>query len=59
MRNMRLTDLLAMQTRAADWQAFVECSPLPLPQSDADLNTFLAIFEQVCVLCAPMHAGMC
>jgi hypothetical protein len=48
MRQMRLTELLATQSRAADWQAFVECSPLPLAHSDADLNTFMSIFEQVC-----------
>ncbi len=47
MRQMRLSELLATQSRAADWQAFVECSPLPLAHSDADINTFMSIFEQV------------
>lgn len=35
----------AAQTREAEWKTYLECSPLPDPRVDAELNTFLSIFE--------------
>lgn len=44
-RHAEIEALNSARARASEWAAHVECSSLPAPESDADLNTYMSILD--------------